>query len=640
MKTSETKTSANTVTHAKNTVSPFFSKEGQGGTSFFGGETMAAESFFSPRTIQPKLTIGTPNDVYEQQADSVADQVVAKLNAPQTPSVPPTLKGSPTIQPKCAACEKEEKLQKKEEDLVSVGEQVQMKPIFESAAEPSPDDTVQRKCAECEKEEAVQRKTDGNTEGAASPDLLSRLNASKGGGQPLPADTRTSMESAMGADFSNVRVHTGSEAVQMSQGINAQAFTHGSDVYFNSGKYNPSDTEGTRLLAHELTHTVQQRGVNSLQKASISNEIIQRKGFESTINICHRVLKTRTFNISNGGVRVALQIYSPNTEIVDCQNHDFYLSLTRPTSWWRSDQTISTCKVSTGKDSTIQIGGLPSGDYYFTIWRTFDHPYCCVDGNIQVYDEAISASDSTCTKIKELTTMDIVHGALDIAGFIPVLGAVPDGINAIIYVTEGDWVNAGISAVAMIPALGDGAKAVTMGGKAAIKVSERTALKLGEEGMAKALKEAKAVHAAEEAVKVASQAEKTAAKTGSALIEISKEMKTVKIGAKGWRQALKFTSKQEGIVYILKTEAGEILKIGKSKVESVGGRFAPYLACANKLGIILVVDVFTIEKNSSRTIESIESEIRNAFGAGKSLPWDNTGGRLGRKGSGLPPQCH
>ena len=261
MKTSETKTSANTVTHAKNTVSPFFSKEGQGGTSFFGGETMAAESFFSPRTIQPKLTIGKPNDVYEQQADSVADQVVAKLNAPQTPSVPPTLKGSPTVQPKCAACEKEEKLQKKEEDIAPVGEQVQMKPIFDSAAEPPPDDTVQRKCAECEKEEAVQRKTDGNTEGAASPDLSSRLNASKGGGQPLPADTRTSMESAMGADFSNVRVHTGSEAVQMSQGINAQAFTHGSDVYFNEGKFNPSNTEGTRLLAHELTHTVQQGGV-------------------------------------------------------------------------------------------------------------------------------------------------------------------------------------------------------------------------------------------------------------------------------------------------------------------------------------------------------------------------------------------
>jgi hypothetical protein len=68
------------------------------------------------------------------------------------------------------------------------------------------------------------------------------------------------MESAFGADFSGVRVHTGSEAVQMSQDLNAHAFTHGSDVYFNSGKYSPSTTEGGRLLAHELTHTVQQGG--------------------------------------------------------------------------------------------------------------------------------------------------------------------------------------------------------------------------------------------------------------------------------------------------------------------------------------------------------------------------------------------
>ncbi|NJL41633.1 MAG: hypothetical protein HC899_36815 [Leptolyngbyaceae cyanobacterium SM1_4_3] len=100
---------------------------------------------------------------------------------------------------------------------------------------------------------------------------------------------------------------------------------------------------------------------------------------------------------------------------------------------------------------------------------------------------------------------------MDIAGFIPVLGAIPDGVNAVIYVAEGDWTNAGISAFAMIPAIGDGAKAGVMAGKAVVKVSEKTALKLGEEGLAKAFKEAKAVSKAEEAAKAASKLEKEVA---------------------------------------------------------------------------------------------------------------------------------
>ena len=95
MKTAESKTSSSAATTAaKTTNTPFFSKEGQGQSAFFGGETAEAEPFFSPRTIQPKLKIGKPNDIYEQQADAVADQVVAKLNAP-TPSVNDAPKAAP-----------------------------------------------------------------------------------------------------------------------------------------------------------------------------------------------------------------------------------------------------------------------------------------------------------------------------------------------------------------------------------------------------------------------------------------------------------------------------------------------------------------------------------------------------------------
>jgi hypothetical protein len=72
--------------------------------------------------------------------------------------------------------------------------------------------------------------------------------------------TQSFMESRFGTDFSDVRIHTGSQAVQMSRGLNAQAFTVGNDVYFNEGKYSPNFDSGKHLLAHELTHTVQQGG--------------------------------------------------------------------------------------------------------------------------------------------------------------------------------------------------------------------------------------------------------------------------------------------------------------------------------------------------------------------------------------------
>jgi hypothetical protein len=69
------------------------------------------------------------------------------------------------------------------------------------------------------------------------------------------------MESRFGTDFSDVKIHTGSEAVQMSKELNAQAFTVGNNIYFNEGKYSPNSHAGKHLLAHELTHTVQQGGV-------------------------------------------------------------------------------------------------------------------------------------------------------------------------------------------------------------------------------------------------------------------------------------------------------------------------------------------------------------------------------------------
>jgi hypothetical protein len=88
----------------------------------------------------------------------------------------------------------------------------------------------------------------------------SRLAASKGGGAPLPERVKTQMESAFSADFKSVKVHTDRDAARMNRDLGAKAFTHGSDVYFGAGHFDPGSIAGRELLAHELTHVVQQSG--------------------------------------------------------------------------------------------------------------------------------------------------------------------------------------------------------------------------------------------------------------------------------------------------------------------------------------------------------------------------------------------
>jgi hypothetical protein len=104
----------------------------------------------------------------------------------------------------------------------------------------------------------VQRKAETATmvqTGSADVDAVVR-----GAGRPLDASTRREMESRIGYDFSSVRLHTDSRAGQSAQSLSAQAYTVGSSVVFAPGKYAPQSTEGRRLLAHELTHVVQQTG--------------------------------------------------------------------------------------------------------------------------------------------------------------------------------------------------------------------------------------------------------------------------------------------------------------------------------------------------------------------------------------------
>jgi Domain of unknown function (DUF4157) len=171
----------------------------------------------TPMPLQAKLTIGQPEDRYEQEADRVASQVVKQIHAPAQSALGQSVQrhGDP-------------------EDL-------QAKPNI-SSLQRSPSLAVGEAIAG----------------GEASPDLASTLNRA-GSGQPLDPALQQSMGQAMGADFSRVRVHTDERADQLNRSLQAKAFTTGQDVFFRQGTYEPSSLGGQKLIAHELTHVVQQR---------------------------------------------------------------------------------------------------------------------------------------------------------------------------------------------------------------------------------------------------------------------------------------------------------------------------------------------------------------------------------------------
>ena len=240
-----------------------------------------------------------------------------------------------------------------------------------------------------------------------------------------------------------------------------------------------------------------------------------REGFESTVKICHRVLESRNFEVTKGGVRVVLLLKDQDRDVPNCRDFEFGVTLSQSKDWWPDDE-VGTCKATTGGNRSFSFSNLGAGTYYLTIWRLFDHPYCCLEGEILVYDEPVASDSSGCTRDTDPSVMDVVHGALDIAGFIPVLGAIPDGINAVIYAAEGDWTNAGISVVAMVPVFGDGAKVVVKGGKEVIEASGKTVIKMGKEELGAGLKKVAQEKTEKEALeKAAKEAEGEAAKKGT-----------------------------------------------------------------------------------------------------------------------------
>jgi hypothetical protein len=115
----------------------------------------------------------------------------------------------------------------------------------------------------------IDRVTDG--EGGGSEAAIEReIDGARGGGQALDHGVRGQMENSFGADFGGVRVHTDERADTLNHTLSARAFTTGQDIFFRQGEYNPGSSGGRELLAHELTHVVQQNGDGIQRKMDVS----------------------------------------------------------------------------------------------------------------------------------------------------------------------------------------------------------------------------------------------------------------------------------------------------------------------------------------------------------------------------------
>lgn len=255
--------------------------------------------------FQTKLAVNEPGDKHEQEADQVADKVMRKVEEQEKPDVQKKSKEDEKQTPGAAPVKKEEK-KPGEGSTATTGKEEEKKKISKKEEEQKPDirkkeqkdeeKPVQKKESKEEeqpvqkksegdkkeddktkvskkeepgmpdKEEPVMKKETGGAHAAHKVSLEERIKKSKGKGQTLPDDVRAFLEAQLGADLGEVVIHTDSEAIAMNKELNALAFTNGFDIYFNAGQYKPDTAAGQKLLAHELTHVLQQTGVSKKKK--------------------------------------------------------------------------------------------------------------------------------------------------------------------------------------------------------------------------------------------------------------------------------------------------------------------------------------------------------------------------------------
>jgi hypothetical protein len=230
--------------------------------------------------IQLKLAVGAPDDPLECEADAMADKV---MRMPETSF----------IQRKAAHSDYSD----------YDDEHVRLKPlpgqvtsfIQRCSCGDRDDEHVRLKPLSSQITPFIQTKSDGAV--PVSDSVSSQIKSSMGGGSPMQADTKSFMESRFGTDFSDVKIHNGGESAELNTSLNAKAFAVSNNIYFNTGQYQPETDSGKHLLAHELTHVIQQGQAAPSQIQRIPEEKVTETITEDTV-----ILEDELSNQAAGGL--------------------------------------------------------------------------------------------------------------------------------------------------------------------------------------------------------------------------------------------------------------------------------------------------------------------------------------------------
>jgi len=213
--------------------------------------------------LQAKLKIGQPGDVYEQEADRVADAVMRMPEPGVQRQVEPEeeeeemLQAKPLVDQITPLAQVQRQEEPEEEMLQAKPLAEEITPLVQRKVEPEEEE---------EEEKMLQAKSREYATSEVPNDLESQINAIKSGGQPLAESERAYFEPRFGVDFSQVRLHTDSQAAESARAVNAKAYTLRQDVVFGARQYSPGASSSRKLLAHELTHTLQQRNESTAKR--------------------------------------------------------------------------------------------------------------------------------------------------------------------------------------------------------------------------------------------------------------------------------------------------------------------------------------------------------------------------------------
>lgn len=334
--------------------------------------------------IQTKLQVSSPGDRYEQEADRVADQVM-RLTDPLPPRTAMSLLQSSRhqlnftrvlsqslVQRKLSISSSDDRYERKADEMSDKVIRLVEPENIDSMPSVIQQHMMQRKCALC-KDEEQKLQTKRESPAGATTELDTAPAASIVGkaGSTLPRNLRDYFELRFGQDFSMVRVHTDTEAARAARAIKAKAYTLGRDIVFGSGQYTPFTEGGMRLLAHELTHVVQQRGSRAIIQRTVDEVLIncaenqihfRHDGQDTSYTLNHCDVTEGTYNAQ---VRLGENRVDFDLDTTPDTNFDFNYSIApgqvNPNTFFRGQRTVRII-------ATNEVGaGLDRGSYQFRV---------------------------------------------------------------------------------------------------------------------------------------------------------------------------------------------------------------------------------------------------------------------------------